>query len=144
MSGLFLAVVSAALGQEGPWGPTTPPADPPPPEDAPPLINDVETMSRLNEALRKSGVVASEKLIDKFRAITGSEDFPVLYHGLDGVKVAYDFIGIAEPKVFATAKAAGKEFPFSNHQPTFVVDLNAIPLGAKVASVMVMELLAKK
>jgi len=111
---------------------------------APPLINDVETMSRLDEALRMSGVVANDKLIDKFRAITGSEDFPVLYHGLDGVKAAYDFIGIADPKVFATAKAAGKEFPFSNHQPTFVVDLNAIPLGAKVASVMVMELMAKK
>lgn len=110
---------------------------------APPLINDVETMSRLNDALRRSGVVSDEKLIDKFRAITGSEDFPVLYHGLDGVKAVYDFIGIAEPEVFAAAKAAGKEFPFSNHQPTFVVDLDAIPLGVKVASVMTMELLAR-
>ena len=110
---------------------------------APPLINDVETMSRLNDALRRSGVVSDEKLIDKFRAITGSEDFPVLYHGLDGVKAVYDFIGIAEPEVFAAAKAAGKEFPFSNHQPTFVVDLDAIPLGAKVASVMTMELLSR-
>jgi len=110
---------------------------------APPLVNDVETMSRLDEALRRSGVVANDKLIDNFRAITGSEDFPVLYHGLDGVKAAYDFIGIADPEVFAAAKAAGKEFPFSNHQPTFVVDLEAIPLGAKVASVMTMELLAR-
>jgi len=110
---------------------------------APPLINDVETMSRLNNALQNSGVLADGKLIDNFRAITGSEDFPVLFHGLVGTKAIYDFIGIADPDVFAAAKAEGKEFPFSNHQPTFVVDLDAIPLGAKVASVMTMELLAR-
>ena len=67
----------------------------------------------------------------------------MLYHGLDDVKGAYDFIGIADPKGFAAATSAGREIPFSNHQPTFVVDLGAIPLGAKVASVMTMELLAR-
>jgi len=109
----------------------------------PPLINDPETMNRLNDALRRSGVAGGANLIDQFRAITGSEDFPSLYAGMAGVKAAYDFIGIADPKAYAKAKAAGQEFPFLNHQPGFVVDLNAIPFGAKVASVMTMELLAR-
>jgi len=109
----------------------------------PPLINDVETMNRLNDALRRAGVAEGANLIDQYRAITGSEDFPSLYAGMKGVKVAYDFIGIADPKVYAKAKAEGKEFPFMNHQPSFVVSINAVPFGAKVASVMTMELLAR-
>lgn len=109
----------------------------------PPLINDVETMSRLNKALRLSGVVNDKTLIDQFRAITGSEDFPSLYAKMEGVKAAYDFIGIADPKVYAKARAEGKEFPYLNHQPGFVVDLGAIPFGTKVASVMAMELLSR-
>ena len=109
----------------------------------PPLINDVETMTRLNDALRRSGVASGKNLIDQFRAITGSEDFPSLYQGLESVKAVYNFIGIADPGVYAKAKAKGMEFPYMNHQPSFVVDINAVPFGAKVASVMTMELLAR-
>ena len=108
----------------------------------PPLINDVETMNRLNGALRRSGVADGANLIDQFRAITGSEDFPSLYQGLEDVKAVYNFIGVAAPEVYAKAKAEGLEFPYMNHQPSFVVDINAIPFGAKVASVMTIELLA--
>jgi len=110
---------------------------------APPLINDVETMSRLNDALRQSGVASGKNLIDQFRAITGSEDFPMLYHGLENVKAVYNFIGVANPEVYAKSAAKGMVFPYANHQPNFVVDLDAIPFGAKVASVMTMELLSR-
>lgn len=45
--------------------------------------------------------------------------------------------------VYAEAQAKGMTFPFNNHQSTFVVDLNAIPFGSKVAAMMTMELLAR-
>ncbi|TDQ19302.1 hippurate hydrolase [Algoriphagus boseongensis] len=109
----------------------------------PPLINDVETMNRVNASLKSSGVVNEKTLVEKFPAITGSEDFPSLYEGMEGVKAVYNFIGVADPDVFAKARAEGKDLPYANHQPGFVVDLKAIPVGAKVASVMAMELLRK-
>jgi len=43
----------------------------------------------------------------------------------------------------AKAEAEGKSLPFSNHQPIYQVDLNAIPLGSKVGGIIVMDLLAK-
>jgi hippurate hydrolase len=37
----------------------------------------------------------------------------------------------------------GKSFPFVNHQSTYQVDLNAIPYGSKIATMAVLDLLAK-
>ncbi len=41
------------------------------------------------------------------------------------------------------AAKAGKALPFSAHNPDFRVDLNAIPVGAKVGALSVLELMAK-
>ena len=41
------------------------------------------------------------------------------------------------------ARAAGRPFPYSNHNSDFFVDLAAIPIGAKVHAVMVLSVLAK-
>jgi len=106
-------------------------------------VNDEETVKRTNAALLRSGVVTDKTLVTEFKAVTGSEDFPMLLHGLKGVKATYLFLGTASPEAMAKAKKEGKPIPFSNHQPTFLVDLNAIPLGAKIGSIMVMELMAK-
>jgi hypothetical protein len=67
----------------------------------------------------------------------------MLVNDLEGVQVAYVFIGTAQPDVFAKAKAEGRPVPFSNHQPNYFVDLDAIPLGAKVASLIVMDVMVK-
>jgi len=45
--------------------------------------------------------------------------------------------------VFAAARAEGKFVPYSAHNPNFVVDLAAIPIGTKVATVAMLELLAE-
>ncbi len=60
---------------------------------------------------------------------------------MDDVKIGYSFIGTADPKLFAAAQANGLEVPFSNHNPNYQVDLNAIPIGAKVAAIMTMDLM---
>ena len=43
---------------------------------------------------------------------------------------------------WAAPRAAGKLFPYSNHNPDFFVDLAAIPVGAKVDTVMALSILA--
>ncbi len=45
--------------------------------------------------------------------------------------------------VYAAAKKAGKEVPYSLHHPDSVVDLAAIPVGTKVATVAMLELLSR-
>lgn len=105
--------------------------------------NDEEVIKRTNAALLMSGVVNEETLLTDFKAVTGSEDFPMLFHGQKGVKATYRFLGTASPEAYAKAKKEGKAIPFSNHQPTYLVDLNAIPIGGKIAGIMVMELMTK-
>ncbi|MEX1235829.1 MAG: hypothetical protein WEB56_12680 [Roseovarius sp.] len=51
-------------------------------------------------------------------------------------------MGIADPGEFQVAVTDGRMFPFSPHNPNFVVDLNAIPLGAKIGAVSVLQLMA--
>ncbi|WP_165802872.1 amidohydrolase [Pelagivirga sediminicola] len=51
-------------------------------------------------------------------------------------------VGIAEPAEFQAAVADGRMVPFSAHNPNFVVDLDAIPLGAKIGAVSLLGLLA--
>jgi len=105
--------------------------------------NNAELTERNNAALKNSGLVNDKTLISEFRAVTGSEDFPNLFANLKGVKASYKFVGTAPPDVYAKARKEGKEVPFANHQPIFLVDLNAIPLGGKLAGIMVMDLMAK-
>ncbi|NEQ77781.1 MAG: amidohydrolase [Okeania sp. SIO2D1] len=66
---------------------------------------------------------------------TGSEDAHLL-KGDNDVLLDYIIIGIADPILFKEAIAEGTSLPFANHNPEFQVDLDAIPLGAKIVSVM--------
>lgn len=105
--------------------------------------NDEKLTERTNAALLASGLVDDKTLVTKFQPVTGSEDFTNLFIGLEGVKHSYVFLGIVSPDIWAKAKKEGKDVPWSNHNPNFLVDLDAIPVGGKIASVMVMELMAK-
>jgi hippurate hydrolase len=53
------------------------------------------------------------------------------------------YVGTAKPEHFQKAQAEGKLVPYSNHNPDYQVDLDAIPLGAKIGTLSAMELLAK-
>ncbi len=106
---------------------------------APPLVNDKELVDRLNPQL--VNLVGAVALFESLPATTASEDITLLKGGNDTIKLDFAFVGIADPALVAKAQASGQRVPFSNHNANFQVDLNAIPLGAKVASVMTMELL---
>jgi len=105
--------------------------------------NDEELTKRNNAALLKSGIVDDKTLVTMFQPVTGSEDFPNLFIGQKGIKHAYKFLGIVSPDIWAKAKKEGKEVPWANHNPNYLIDLDAIPLGGKIASIMVMDLMAK-
>ncbi len=106
-------------------------------------INDDELTGRTNAALLASGLVTDQTLVTEFRPVTGSEDYPNLFHGLENVQSSYKFLGTAPPSIFEKARREGREIPWANHNPMYLVDLDAIPLGGKIAGVMVMDLMAK-
>ncbi|MEM1141508.1 MAG: amidohydrolase [Pseudomonadota bacterium] len=104
--------------------------------------NDSELASRTNGALLAAGLVNDKSLVTNFPAVTGSEDFANLFVGVDDMKYAYKFLGIVSADTWAKSQEEGKLVPWSNHNPNFLVDLEGIPLGGKIGSIMVMELMA--
>lgn len=108
--------------------------------NAPPLVNDKALVDRMNPQL--VNLVGQKALLESVPATTGSEDVQLLMTDHKDIKMDFAFVGVADPALVAKAQAAGQLVPFSNHNANFQVDLNAIPFGTKVASVMVMELLA--
>ena len=107
-----------------------------------PLVNDKDLANHMAQQLVEVDLVSPESMITEFRPVTGSEDAHMLVHGLDGVKVGFLAVGTAPPAMVEKAKKEGKALPFANHQSTFQVDLEAIPYGAKIASAVVLSLMA--
>jgi hippurate hydrolase len=103
-----------------------------------------------------SVVVNSERLVERARevmaaaeyvpelvndeTVAGSDDAFLLVDGLEDTEAAYFFIGTAEPQVFAEAWADGS-FPFFVHEPYYVVDLDAIAVGTKLAALLVLDVM---
>ncbi|MGL4214385.1 MAG: amidohydrolase [Morganella morganii] len=106
-----------------------------------PVVNDNGLTARVNPSL--AVLLGKENLISSFPAVMGSEDFQEVFDGMD-VPYLYMFIGIAPPDMFKKARAQGKPFPYSNHNPDFFVDLSAIPVGVKVNTVAALSILAKE
>jgi amidohydrolase len=109
--------------------------------NASPLTNDKALVARINPSLE--ALMGAGKVIDQFPAVMGSEDFQEAFKKLGTVPYAFILVGVAPPEMFAKARAAGKPFPYSNHNPDFFVDLAAIPIGAKVDTVATLGVLAK-
>lgn len=105
-----------------------------------PLVNNAELVAKVNPALKQ--LMGDKNVINEFPAVMGSEDFQEAFKGMD-VPYSFMFIGVAPPEMFAKARAEGKPFPYSNHNPDFFVDLTAIPLGAKVNTVTALSILQK-
>ncbi|WP_394304593.1 amidohydrolase [Pseudomonas danubii] len=106
-----------------------------------PLINDKALVARINPSLE--ALLGQGKVIDHFPAVMGSEDFQEAFKPL-GTPYTFLLVGVAPPELFAKAQAEGRPFPYSNHNPDFFVDLSAIALGAKVNTVAVLSILAKR
>jgi hippurate hydrolase len=104
-----------------------------------PMVNDAAVIDQINPQL--ANLVGANRLITDLPGTTGSEDVHLLKGDYDTIQFGFVFVGIAEPALFAQAQAEGRMVPFSNHNPNFQVDLNAIPFGTKVATVMTMGLL---
>ena len=109
--------------------------------DSPPLVNDAALATRLT--VRLQTLLGEGSVMSEFPPATGSEDAHVLRGNYTDVPVAYIFVGIADPEVFAQAQNAGKEVPFAPHSPHYIVDLKAIPVGAKIGTTIALTLLGK-
>jgi hippurate hydrolase len=106
-----------------------------------PLVNDEVLAARLAVPLK--ALLGDANVMTQLPPATGSEDAHLLLGPHKDVPFNYMIVGVADPAVYAAAKKAGKEVPYSLHNPDFVVDLAAIPVGAKVATVAMLELLAR-
>jgi hippurate hydrolase len=109
--------------------------------NAGPLVNDPALVARVNPSLE--ALMGKGRVIDQFPAVMGSEDFQEAFKPLN-TPYSFMLIGVAPPEMFAKARAAGKPFPYSNHNPDFFVDLAAIPIGAKVGAIAVLSILANR
>lgn len=118
---------------------------------ASPVVNSPTWMTRIRKVLAEAN--AADKIVNDARRIEASavhdiqipasDDAFVLIEGIDGVQGAYLGIGTADPEVFAAARKEGKEFPFFAHEPIYVVDLDAITYGTKIAAVLALDVLGK-
>jgi hippurate hydrolase len=107
---------------------------------APPVVNSPDLIKRVTGVLGKTKLVTN---IVRNLTIPGSDDAFALVEGIKGVKSAYLGIGTAKPEVYAAARKQGKEFPFFVHEPNYIVDLGAIPVGAKIAALVILSVNAK-
>ncbi|SRX93056.1 amidohydrolase [Gloeocapsa sp. PCC 7428] [Mycobacterium shimoidei] len=106
---------------------------------SPPLVNDDALAERVAAAL--SEVLGPQNVLTQVPAVTASEDCHLLKGPHTDVPLCFLMVGVADPQVCAEAWAAGRLFPYSPHSPDYVVDLAAIPAGAKTASHVMLELL---
>jgi hippurate hydrolase len=108
---------------------------------SPPLVNDEALANRLATSLK--AFLGEKNVVTEFPPATGSEDVHMLLGPHSDVPLNFMFVGVAAPAVFEAARKQGKTMPYSAHSPNFVVDLKAIPAGAKMAAASMLELLAK-
>lgn len=104
-----------------------------------PVVNDAALVTRINPSLEV--LMGAGKVLDQFPAVMGSEDFQESFSGMN-VPYVYMVVGAAPPALFAQSQAAGKAVPYNNHSSDFFVDLAAIPIGAKINTVVVMSILS--
>ncbi|AUM75717.1 hypothetical protein CYR75_13405 [Paracoccus jeotgali] len=89
-------------------------------------------------------LLGEKNVVTEFPPATGSEDVHLLLGDYTDVPFNFLIVGVADPDVFAAALKEGKQMPYSAHNPNFIVDLAAIPVGTKIATVAMLNLLAKE
>ena len=108
--------------------------------NAGPLVNDAQLVQRVNPSLE--ALLGKRRVVSNFPSVMGSEDFQELFADM---KVPYNFVlvGVAPPELYAKAQAAGQPVPYANHNADFFVDLEAIPIGARVNVVLALSVMGK-
>lgn len=104
-----------------------------------PLVNNEDLAKRLAGSLRP--LLGDRKVVTQFPPATGSEDAHLLLGPHADVPFTMLIVGVADPAVFEASMKAGRGLPYSAHNPNFVVDLAAIPVGTQVAAVAMLDLL---
>lgn len=100
--------------------------------------NDPELSRRLSAAIART---MGPGAIEEGKPVMASEDFTEL--GRAGIPSAIFWLGAAEPKALAAAKASGTSLP-TTHNPRFAPDLApALRTGAPVLTVAALELLGR-
>ncbi|MGP4770367.1 amidohydrolase [Acinetobacter sp. PFS20] len=107
-----------------------------------PVINNKEFSARLNGPLK--ALLGDKQVLTDFPPFMGSEDVHHLLGDQKDIPFNFMFIGVADPVVFANAVKQGKPVPYIPHSPNYIVDLKALPVGAKVTTVSMLELLTRK
>lgn len=107
----------------------------------PAMVNDQGFITNIQSILKKQTYITT--VVDNFQ-VTGSDDAAALVEGIKSVKSAYLMVGTAPPKLYQEAIKKGREFPFTPHEPNYTVDLEAIPLGAKIATAIAIDAMSKK
>lgn len=103
------------------------------------LTNDEGMVAKINPAL---GAMLGDKNIISIPPAMGSEDIHHLV--LDNQKKRYHYVpvGTAKPEHFFKAQQEGKMVPYSNHNPDYQVDLDAIAVGTKIGVSAVLTMFA--
>ena len=105
------------------------------------LSNDAKMAETVQPVLQS--LLGKQAVIVGAPKLMGSEDFHHLVIENEKRHYLYMYVGSAKPAHFKKAQAQGKQVPYSNHNPDYQVDLDALPLGTKVGTVTVLEFLAQ-
>ncbi|MDI1247088.1 MAG: amidohydrolase [Rhodoferax sp.] len=105
------------------------------------LSNDPQMAKDVQPVLRS--LLGEQAVIPELPKVMGSEDFHHLVIDNEKHQYLYMVVGTAKPEHVKKALADGKQVPYSNHNSDYQVDLDAIPIGAKVGTVTALQFLAQ-
>jgi hippurate hydrolase len=105
------------------------------------LSNDAELVKEVTPVLQ--ALLGEKGVILDSPRMMGSEDFHQLVIENENRRYVYLNVGTAKPELVKKAESQGKQYPFFNHNPDYQVDLDAIPLGAKIGTAVLAVFMAK-
>jgi metal-dependent amidase/aminoacylase/carboxypeptidase family protein len=105
------------------------------------LSNDAAMATAAAPVLRR--LLGEKAVVDDAPRLMVSEDFHHLVLDNEKRRYLYMYVGTARPEHVRKARAEGRLVPYLNHNPDYRVDPDALPIGAKVGTVTVLELLAR-
>lgn len=106
------------------------------------LSNDGELAESIAPALRE--LLGDDAVLAEIPKLMGSEDFHHLVIENEKSRYLFLYVGTAKPEHVQQAQARGMQVPYVNHNPDYQVDLDAIPLGVKIATATLLKLMGTR
>ena len=103
------------------------------------LSNDGELAESIAPALTE--LLGEDAVLAEIPKLMGSEDFHHLVIENEKSRYLFLYVGTAKPEHVQQAQASGRQVPYVNHNPDYQVDLDAIPLGVKIATATLLKLM---